>query len=40
MTVPRDTIGPRLGSVDAGTLRRVDEALTRFLGLGWSLPAE
>ena len=37
MTVPREKIGPRLGSVDDGTMRRVDEALTRFQGLGWSL---
>jgi len=34
MTVPRGKIGPRLGSVDDGTMRRVDEALARFLGLG------
>jgi len=31
MTVPRGKIGPRLGSVDDGTMRRVDEALARFL---------
>lgn len=38
MAVPREKIGPRLGSLDDSTMRRVDEALTRFLGLGWSLP--
>ena len=40
MTVPRQRIGPRIGAVDEGTLRRVDEALGRFLGFGWNVPAE
>lgn len=35
MTVPREKIGPRLGALDEGTMQRVDEALVRFLGLGW-----
>ena len=33
MTVPREKIGPRLGTLDEGTMQRVDEALVRFLGL-------
>jgi len=37
MTVPRERIGPRIGALDEGTMQRVDEALGRFLGLGWSV---
>jgi mRNA interferase MazF len=36
MTVRRDKIGRTVGSLDASAMRTVDEALTRFLGLGWS----
>jgi len=37
MSVPREKIGPRVGALDEGTMQRVDEALGRFLGLGWSV---
>lgn len=40
MTVPRERVGPRIGALDEVTLRRVDEALGRFLGLGWTMLAE
>lgn len=33
-TVPKSRIGQRIGRLDAGTMRRVDEALAVFLGLG------
>ncbi|MDQ2861183.1 MAG: type II toxin-antitoxin system PemK/MazF family toxin [Pseudomonadota bacterium] len=33
-TVPRSRLGARIGLADAETLRAVDLALTRFLGLG------
>lgn len=36
MTVRREKIGRIVGSLDASAMRSVDEALTRFLGLGWS----
>lgn len=39
MTVPRDKIGRTLGSLDEDAMRRVDEALARFLGLGWQAVA-
>jgi len=32
-TVPRRKIGRRIGRVDPGTMRQVDRALARFLGL-------
>lgn len=32
-TLPREKIGRRIGRLDADVLRRVDEALARFLGL-------
>ncbi len=32
-TVPRAKLGRRLGTLDAATMRRVSEALGRFLGL-------
>jgi mRNA interferase MazF len=32
-TVPRSRVGPRIGTVDAATMRAVDRALARFLGL-------
>jgi mRNA interferase MazF len=32
-TVPRTKLGRRVGSLDAPTLRRVEAALARFLGL-------
>jgi mRNA interferase MazF len=38
LTVPRDRIGSRLGGLDEYAMQRVDEALRRFLGLGWSAP--
>lgn len=38
MTVPKDTLGSRIGALDTLTMHRVDEALSRFLGLAWSLP--
>jgi mRNA interferase MazF len=34
VTVPRIKIGHRIGSADAATLRAVDDALAKFLGLG------
>lgn len=37
MTVPREKIGPRIGVLDEDTMKHVDEALGRFLGLGWSV---
>jgi len=36
-SVPRSRLGDRIGRADAGTLRAVDEALARFLGLGASV---
>jgi mRNA interferase MazF len=36
MTVPKDKVGPRLGALDESAMKKVDEALGRFLGLGWS----
>lgn len=33
-TIPRTKGGQRLGTLDAPTLRRIEEALRRFLGLG------
>jgi mRNA interferase MazF len=33
VTVPRRRIGRRIGSADAATLRAVDAALAKFLGL-------
>jgi mRNA interferase MazF len=33
VTVPRSKIGQRIGSADAATMRAVDRALSRFLGL-------
>ena len=38
MTVPHDKVGPRLGALEESTMQRVDEALRRFLALGWSAP--
>ncbi|MEX1256335.1 MAG: type II toxin-antitoxin system PemK/MazF family toxin [Gemmatimonadota bacterium] len=34
MTVPRTKLGLRIGSLDDSTMRRVNEALGGFLGLG------
>jgi mRNA interferase MazF len=34
-TVPRDNVQRTLGALDDNALQRVDEALRRFLGLGW-----
>lgn len=34
VTVPRAKIGRRIGSIDTATLRAVDTALMKFLGLG------
>jgi mRNA interferase MazF len=34
VTLPRAKIGPRIGQADATTMREVDAALARFLGLG------
>jgi mRNA interferase MazF len=36
MTVPKDKIGPRIGTLDRETQLRVDEALSRYLGLAGS----
>ncbi len=40
MTVPREKLGARIGTLDEGTMQRVDEALGRFLGIGWTSPGE
>jgi mRNA interferase MazF len=32
-TIPRAKLGQRVGTLDEATLRRVEEALSRFLGL-------
>lgn len=32
-TVPRSKVGQRIGTADAATMRAVDRALSRFLGL-------
>jgi mRNA interferase MazF len=37
MTVPREKVGPRIGALDEVTMQLVDQALGRFLGLGWSM---
>jgi mRNA-degrading endonuclease toxin of MazEF toxin-antitoxin module len=34
LSVPRQRLGPRIGSVDADTLAQVDRALAALLGLG------
>jgi mRNA interferase MazF len=40
MTIPREKVGPRIGALDEVTMQLVNEALGRFLGLGWSLRTE
>lgn len=39
MAVPKDKIGRRLGALDENSMKRVDEALGRFLGLVWAISA-